>query len=87
MKLLANLLLVSAVFYSAIEVVISQHTSRKLFVEVQALQGERDNLIEEWGRLQLEQSTWATDDRIVSLSRSELRMEEPDEQSLVLLIK
>jgi len=77
MKRTLLVILSIAVLVSAIEVVVSQHEARRLFVQIQELEAERDDLNEEWGRLQLEQSTWATDDRIESLARSELRMREP----------
>ena len=87
MRLFALWVLVSAVFFSAVEVVVSRHQARKLFVEIQTLEKFRDELNEEWGRLQLEQSTWATDIRIESVTRSEMGMKTPDINSLVLLAK
>lgn len=70
-------LLVAVVFGSALGTVISRHQARKLFVETQALENTRDELQEEWSRLLLEQSTWATDVRIESIARSRLEMMEP----------
>ena len=67
MKNVLLILLGAAVFFSAVQVVIARHETRKLFVEIQAQEKQRDNLNEEWGRLQLEQSTWATDARIESV--------------------
>ncbi|MFT5425962.1 MAG: cell division protein FtsL [Gammaproteobacteria bacterium] len=75
------------VFFSAIEVVIARHDTRKLFVEIQRLEKDRDDLNEEWGRLQLEQSTWATDARIESVSKTELHMIEPETRSVLLISK
>ncbi len=75
------------VFISAVEVVVAQHQVRKLFVEIKDLEKIRDELNEEWGRLQLEQSTWATDDRVENLARTELGMMEPDTGSLILLVQ
>ena len=74
-------------FFSAIEVVIARHETRKLFVEIQAQEKQRDNLNEEWGRLQLEQSTWATDARIESVSKTELHMIEPETRAVILISK
>ncbi|MBI4006812.1 MAG: cell division protein FtsL [Gammaproteobacteria bacterium] len=85
MKMFVFWILASAVFISAMEVVVARHQARKLFVEIQSLEKTRDELNEEWGRLQLEQSTWATDIRIESLTRSELGMRTPDINSIVLL--
>ena len=87
MSRLAAAILVVAVFASAIEVVLCQHESRKLFVQIQSLNRVRDNLNEQWGRLQLEQSTWATADRIETLARTKLGMREPDINNMVLLKK
>jgi len=80
-------LLVLTIFVSAIQIVFSQHQTRKLFVEIQVLEKKRDALNEEWGRLQLEQSTWATDDRIEAIAREDLGMVEAEVKSLVLLMQ
>lgn len=85
MRLLFQFLLAGSVMTSAIMVVVSQHEARRLFVHLQELESARDDLNEEWGRLQLEQSTWATDDRIEQLARVDLDMREPEAGSLVLL--
>ncbi len=87
MKNILLILLGAAVFFSAIEVVIARHETRKLFVEIQAQEKQRDNLNEEWGRLQLEQSTWATDARIESVSKTELHMIEPETRAVMLIAK
>ena len=87
MKILFTMTLLVAVYVSAINVVVAQHNARKYFVEIQEMEKTRDILNEEWGKLQLEQSTWATDDRIESLARTQLGMTEPVGQSLKLLIQ
>ena len=87
MKLLLTLLLILVVLVSAVEIVVAQHQVRKLFIEITELEKTRDELNEEWGRLQLEQSTWATDVRIESIARTELSMMEPDTGSLILLVQ
>lgn len=85
MKLLFTTLLAVAVFGSAIQVVLTQHQARKTFIELQRLEQARDGLNEEWGRLQLEQSTWATDDRIERVARTRLDMDSPEFNATVLL--
>ena len=70
--LLMVLLLV--VMASALGVVYSKHQSRRLFVELQALNSGRDALDIDWGRLQLEQSTLATPIRIENMARQRLGM-------------
>ena len=87
MKVLITILLGITVFMSAIQVIIVQHEVRKTFVELQGLEKTRDELNEEWGRLLLEQSTWATDDRIEMVARSRLMMVDPDFKTVVLLAK
>lgn len=87
MKLIILLILMSAVFITALQCVMSQHESRKLFVEIQKLEKERDVLNEEWGRLQLEQSTWSTDGRIEETARDVLHMKTPDLNSKVVVTR
>jgi cell division protein FtsL len=82
---MALLLLAVSVFVSAIGVVYSIHQSRKLFVQLQSLQAQRDEMDVEWGRLQLEQSTWATDARIEELASSKLDMIIPAPSSIVMV--
>lgn len=79
--------LIAMVFISAVEVANARHQTRKLFVEIQTLEKEKNSLDEEWGRLQLEQGTWATNDRIESLARSELQMKPPLMKDIILIKK
>lgn len=79
------LLLGGAVFASALGVVYTQHQARKSFVELQALHKVRDELSVEWGRLQLEQSTWATHGRIEAIARDKLDMMIPPPAAVVLV--
>ncbi len=77
------LTLLLMVFVSALLVVDSRHQSRKLFIEIQGLQKTRDAMNEEWGRLQLEQGTWATPSRIEEVARNKLEMISPEPQDIV----
>lgn len=77
--------LVLAVFISALYVVMAQNKARVLFVEIQELESERNRLNEDWTRLLLEQSTWATDARVEEVARSQLDMKSPDNSSLVVI--
>lgn len=78
--LLACLLLLSSV-----ALVYVQHRHRALYVELQSLERERDSLEVEWGKLQLEQSTWATHERIESLARKRLGLRVPPISETVLV--
>lgn len=62
----------------ALAVVTARHQARKLFVELQAMEQQARELDIEWGRLQLEQSTWAMHARIEQVARSQLQMSVPD---------
>jgi cell division protein FtsL len=79
--------LVVGVFLSALVIITNQHQARKLFIEVQQLEKNKDVLNEEWGKLQIEQSTWATNDRIENISKNDLKMKDPDIKSIVFLIQ
>ena len=62
---------------SAIALIYAKHESRKLFVELEALTTERDELNIEWGQLQIEQSTWATHARIERVATEEMSLVRP----------
>lgn len=75
---LMTLVLTLSLTASALAVVYSQHRARELFVELQTAESETAALETEWGQLELEQSTWATQGRIERLAREELDMRLPD---------
>jgi cell division protein FtsL len=77
-RLVALGLLAAAVIVSGVGTVYAKHHSRTLFVELSRLSEERDTLNIEWGRLQLEQSTWATHGRIEQVARERLGMVLPE---------
>ena len=80
-----TVLLAAALFVSALATVYVQHHRRTLFVELQKLERERDTLQVEWGQLKLEQSTWATHDRIERLALDELDLHLPEAGDVVLV--
>lgn len=71
---LAWSVLVVAVIGTAVGVVWLRQQSRTLFIESNRLATERDNLDFEFGRLQLEQATWAENNRIEQIARGRLGM-------------
>ncbi len=85
--MLFHALLASLLLSSAIALVYVQHRHRALYVELQSLQRERDALEVEWGKLQLEQSTWATHERIESLARKRLELRVPPLNETVLVTR
>jgi cell division protein FtsL len=62
---------------SAMALIYTKHESRKLFVQLEHLTAERDELNIEWGQLQIEQSTWATHARIERVAAEELSLARP----------
>lgn len=81
----ALVILLLAVLVSAIGVVWTRHESRVLFVELTRLQNQRDELNIEYGRLELEQATWAEPRRIDQEARSKLGMVTPKPQDIQLV--
>jgi cell division protein FtsL len=75
--MLVLILLLSAVQVSAIGLVYTKHTGRKLFVELQAVRQQRDQLMTEFGQLQLEQSAWSSNGRVERIARAQLKMANP----------
>ena len=70
---------------SAIALVYTKHESRKLFVELEDLTHQRDELNIEWGQLQIEQSTWATHARIEQVASDELALVRPTANEIVVV--
>jgi cell division protein FtsL len=72
---------------SALALVYTKHESRKLFIELEALNSERDKLNIEWGQLQIEQSTWATHARIERVAAEELSLTRPKSTEIYVIEK
>ncbi len=79
------LILTALVLASALGVVYAKHESRRLFVELRGAERAIDELNVEWGKLQLEQSTWATHGRIEDIASRELQMRVPDYADIVMV--
>jgi cell division protein FtsL len=79
------LILLMAVLASAITVVWTQHESRVQFIELSRLQNERDELNIEYGKLELEQATWAEPRRVDNEARQKLGMLTPRPQDIQLV--
>jgi len=73
------------VLVSALGVVYAKHQSRKLFVELDTLKQQRDEMNVEWGRLQLEQSTLATHGRIEHAAKKRLGMVTPEYEQILIV--
>lgn len=63
---------------SAAGAIYAKHRSRELFVELERLHRQRDNLEIQWGQLQLEQSAWSTHAFVERVATTRLNMSSPD---------
>ncbi len=77
--------LVAACVISAIGVVHARHEHRQLYVDMTRLERARDELNIEFGRLQLEQATWAESNRIDQVARTRLGMKFPATDEIVVV--
>jgi cell division protein FtsL len=83
MKIL--LLLIAVAVCSALAVVYTKYRIRMVFAETQRLEQMLIVVDEDWGRLQLEQNTWAEHSRIEMLARNRLGMTLPARESIIYL--
>ncbi|MFZ3041728.1 MAG: cell division protein FtsL [Thiobacillus sp.] len=72
-----NVVMALVLVVCALAVIQAQHHSRTYFVELERLKKEAHVLDEQWGQLQLEQSTWANLARVDRLARTRLGLVEP----------
>lgn len=70
---------------SAIAVVKSRQESRRLFIELNRLERERDELNTEFGRLQLEQATLTDSSRLEQVASSGMGMIYPGPAETVVI--
>jgi cell division protein FtsL len=77
--------LIAANVLTAIGVVFARHEHRQLFIALTKLERSRDELNIEFGRLQLEQATWAESNRIDQVARTRLGMKFPETSDIVVV--
>ncbi|HEX4388140.1 MAG TPA: cell division protein FtsL [Steroidobacteraceae bacterium] len=70
---------------SAAGAIYCKHRSRALFIELEALNGRRDNLEIEWGQLQLEQSAWSTHAFVERVASTKLHMGMPPPKEIEIV--
>jgi cell division protein FtsL len=73
-----NLILFFALIFSALGLVNSQHKARNLYIELEHESQSAKQIEQEYGQLQLEQSTWAMHSRIEQIASQKLQMQVPD---------
>ena len=84
LRIAMMMVLLVAVIASAIGVVYARQQSRTLFVLLTTLGNERDNINFEFGRLQIEQATWAENNRVEQIARGRLGMVSPSSAEMVV---
>ena len=77
--------LVVANVVTALLVVRDRHEHRLAFIALNKLDKARDELNIEFGRLQLEQATWAESNRVDQVARTRLGMVFPRTEDIVVL--
>lgn len=80
-----NLLLAVAVVVCAVLSISARHQTRDLFIRLQQEQARSRALDMDWGRLLLEQSTWAMHTRVELVARNQLQMTVPDAKRIHLV--
>ncbi|HYG05869.1 MAG TPA: cell division protein FtsL [Stenotrophomonas sp.] len=85
MSRLLLIVLLACTVASGIGVVYMRHMHRQLFQELTRLQKTRDDLDIEFGRLQLEQATWAESNRVDQIARERLGMKFPETADIVVV--
>jgi len=73
-----NLLLLLVLVVCALGLVTSQHKARKLFSDLEREQARARELEIDYGRLQLEASTWGLHARVEKVAAGALGMHTPD---------
>ena len=81
-----NLILFFALIFSALGLVNSQHKARNLYIELEQLNQSSKQSDQEYGQLQLEQSTWAMHSRIEEIASQQLQMQVPDAKRVQVVI-
>lgn len=77
--------LVIANVATALAIVHARHLHRTAFMELSRLEKARDALNIDFGRLQLEQATWAEANRIDQVARDRLGMKFPEAGEIVVV--
>ena len=82
---LAAVALWAAVLLSSAGAIYCKFRARQLFIELEHLSTQRDNLDIQWGQLQLEQSAWSTHAFVESVASRKLHMDMPAPKDIVIV--
>lgn len=83
-RIVTILILLVMVIGSALGVVYTRHESRGQAIRLGELESDRDALIAEWSRLQLEQAWLADAGQVEAKARDELGMQDPAETKILV---
>ncbi len=86
-RLIVLLIALFAVICSALGVVYTRHESRRAAVQLGLLEDQRDEIIAEWSRLQLEQAWLADASHVESKAREQLGMRIPEKSQILVVQK
>ena len=75
------------ILLSTFAVIHSTHACRTLYAQLQVLESAQWYLQEDYGRLLLEQSTWASHYRVEKVARADLDMRSPDLAQYELVVE
>ena len=79
------IVLAFTVFFTGFGVVFMKNKQRELFVQTQKLTNQANNMQTTWGRLLLEQSTFAMQARIERIATDKLNMQMPAAKNIIMV--
>ena len=85
--LLLSLAAAGLVLLSAFGVIYSSHACRELYAQLQDLEAGQWHLQEDYSRLLLEESTWASHHRVEKVATAELSMQPPAVERLQVVVQ
>lgn len=87
LRYLWSVLLLALVLMSGFSVIASTHQARDFYAQLQDIEAERWHLEEEYSRLLLEQSTWASHHRIELQAGEALGLSVPERDQLRVIAR
>ncbi len=81
-----NFILFFFIIAMSLGVVTSQHKARKLHYVLEGLHEEAKKYDVQYGKLQLEQSTWAMHSRVEWMASKKLKMQVPDVKRIEVIL-
>ncbi len=82
-QLAITIVLMILTLFVIVNYIYLQHKSRNQFVALQELINEESDLNADWGRLQIEQSTYVNNSKIVAQAKKQLGMKLPEKEQIL----